>query len=540
MQASLSLERRDGLARLAVLEVDGMRYQTPMMIDFLQKERFSFVDSIDFGYAPYALKSIDEVRFEMLRSRDENFTIATVCCRPREIVESLLELRMSSLKPIYAPAIATPMNLPLLVYLGVDIVDNILPIVKGYEGVYMLTDAEFSVDMLKELPCNCPVCSEYGAEMKKLGNEERGKLLARHNTAVLEQQIMLVRELIRQEELRNFVEARVKTNPELTAMLRFADMHDFGSFVPRFKRSMMKPTTSESFTRPELALFFKRSVEIYEPKSKTVVILPCSARKPYMLSKSHRELRRRVSFKGVCEIIVSSPLVSPRELELCYPVMNYDVPVTGQWSGDEVEYVAEKLAALLIRGEFDTVIAHVERGYAKVAERAASIAGADVIFTCEGDILSPSSIEKLKKALDDSPKDSFDLYREIFAHMSRYQFGIGMDGRPRGKYPNLELYAGRERVARTDMRYGMLDIDLPFARRLLEERLYWVEIADFEPKGTIFAAGVVDADENIRPNDVVVFYNSEFYGVGMARMSGREMVEAEKGFAVDVRKKGRL
>jgi len=534
---SISLEKRDALARLAKLEIDGENYLTPLMIDFLQKEKYPFLDSVDFGMAPYAFKRIDAVRFEKLKSKDKNFLIATICCTPRDVVESLVELRMGSLKPLYAPAIATPMNVALLVYLGVDVVDNILPIMRGYQDIYMLPDAEFNVNVLKELPCTCPICSEYGADIKNLEAHERWLALAKHNTIMLENQLRLVRELIRQEELRNFVEVRAKAMPELTSMLRFADMHDFGNFMPRFKRSMLRPTTAESFNRPEVQYFFKRSVEIYSPKSKTVVILPCSAKKPYMLSKSHRELRRLVSMKGVCEIIVSSPLVSPRELELCYPVVNYDVPVTGQWSREEVEFVAEKLAALLVKGNFERVIAHVEGGYRKVVEKAAEIAGFDVIFTCNGS----NSVDMLRKAIKDSPKAEFDLYLEIFRHMCRYQFGVDIvAGRPKGRYPNLEIYSGKERLMRTDMRYGMLDIDLPFARKLLEKRVYWVEIGDFEPKGTIFAAGVVDADENIRPNDVVVFYNSEFYGVGIARMSGSEMVEVKKGYAIDVRKKGHL
>jgi len=552
MKAEIALEKRDGLARLAKLEIDGKSYPTPMMIDFLKDDSvkqcltdrkpmvYDFpINSIDFGYAPYALKKIDEMRYEVLKSKDENFLIGTVCCMPRDVVDELIEIRFSGFKPLYAPALATPFNIPLLIYLGVDVVDNILPIIRGYQGIYMLPDAEFEVGSLKELPCNCPICSEYGIKLKELEADERGLALARHNTTVMESQIRLVRELIRHEELRNFVEMRVKARPELTAMLRFADKHDFGALISRFKRSMMKPTTDESFSRPELAYFFKRSTEIYSPKSRTVVILPCSAKKPYMLSRTHRGLRRAVSFGGLCEIIVSSPLISPRELELCYPVVNYDVPVTGQWSREEVEYVAERLAALL-RDRFDKVIAHVSGGYAKVVEKATEMAGLDAVFTCEGDILSPESVENLRKEVESSPKTRFSIYAEIFSHMSMYQFGIDVKGKVRGKYPNLELYGEKGRIMRIDMRYGMLDVDLPFARRLLEEKRYWVEIVDFDPKGTIFAAGVINADENIRPNDVVVFYNSEFYGVGMARMSGKEMVEVRKGFAVDVRKKGRI
>ena len=45
------------------------------------------------------------------------------------------------------------------------------------------------------------------------------------------------------------------------------------------------------------------------------------------------------------------------------------------------------------------------------------------------------------------------------------------------------------------------------------------------------------AYEKIRPNDIVVFYNDRYLGVGRALMCGREMVEND-GKAVEVKKVG--
>jgi len=95
-------------------------------------------------------------------------------------------------------------------------------------------------------------------------------------------------------------------------------------------------------------------------------------------------------------------------------------------------------------------------------------------------------------------------------------------------------------LARVDTIYGMLDIYDDIARKLLNGGLYVVKIGDFDVKGTIFAGGVLEADERIRPNDIVVFYNDEIYGVGMASMGGGEMTESEKGIAVRVKRKFRL
>ncbi|HIP58290.1 MAG TPA: hypothetical protein EYH00_03165 [Archaeoglobus profundus] len=529
----MSLEKRDGCARICKLEIDGEIFETPLMIDFLKKNNLA--NKIDFGLAPYVLKDFDKVRFKVLSSKDERFIVATGLknLRPRKLVEVLIELRSKSFKPLYTPALATPKNLPLLIYFGVDIVDNIIPIIKAYEGVYMLENTEMRIDSIKYLPCNCEVCSNH--DVKEIDEE----LLAIHNTYVLNKQIELVKELIRNEDLRNFVEAQSKFDPELTAMLRIGDenIDFFLEFNAVFKKSRVYPTTEESFNRPEVITFFRRAINSYRPKSKVLLLLPCSARKPYLLSRTHSTIRSFLGelIRGVEEIIISSPLVVPRVFELTYPAINYDTPVTGHWSNDEIKYVSDKLFKF-IEGKFDVIIAHVEGGYRRVVEEL----GVDVIFTAEENMTSRRSLENLRDAILNVEREEFDLYLSIFEHMFRYQFNLELsefadEFRVRGRYPNLELYHNG-RIAKVDVRYGMLDIDLPLAKFLLEKGVNVVRIADFEPKGTIFAAGVEEADERIRPNDIVVFYNDRFFGVGRAYMSGKEMMELNRGCAIEVKK----
>jgi archaeosine synthase len=342
---------------------------------------------------------------------------------------------------------------------------------------------------------------------------------------------------------------KCKASPELTVMLRIAD-DQLKAYInakyqkarfQRFRRSTAYFNTIESFSKPEVTYFFQRSAEVYSPKSKTVLLLPCSARKPYLTSKTHRTIRNAVGrlIRGVNEIIISSPLVVPRELELVYPAINYDTPVTGYWSEEEINFVAERLASILIKGEFETIIAHVEGGYSKAVEKALSIAGMDCIFTAEGNVLSSESLSRLRLELEKADKGAFDLYEEIFRHACLYQFGMEVGGRPRGRYPELELFDQRLRVARIDARYGCLEPDFMLAEKLLELDRYAVKIDDFDPKGTIFAPAVLEADSRIKPGDYVVFYNSTMIGVGRALMFGDEMVEATKGYAVEVRRKRR-
>src|SRR2546425_6401001 len=52
----------------------------------------------------------------------------------------------------------------------------------------------------------------------------------------------------------------------------------------------MRAYASESLTRPEIVRFRRRIRERYgkPPSSRVLVLLPCSARKPYSTSRSHR------------------------------------------------------------------------------------------------------------------------------------------------------------------------------------------------------------------------------------------------------------
>lgn len=524
-------EKRDGFARTGKIEVGGRTYLTPVMLE---------VDSIpewDFG-APPALKFIDGVLYDRLRAENEDVEIlpSLHLLSPRQLVQVFEDLTERGVfrRPLYAAASALPSNVSLLIYLGVDIVDNVLAISKAYNGFYFLGELEVEISRLKELPCNCIHCRRRVVDEVSNLHET----IARHNTEMLKMEVEKCRRLILEEELRNYVEAKVKLNPEFTATLRLSDSLRNHKLFPRFRKSRCNFSAAESSSRFEVKYFLERVLECYEPFSDTVLLLPCTARKPYLISRTHRILRSRVKV-NVNEIIISSPLVVPREFELLYPAVNYDTPVTGHWSEEEVSFVAGWLKNFIEKGGFSKVVAHVTGGYRKVVERIEKDLNAEVVYTAEGDALSEDSLNRLGKEMEGGNK--VDLYRKMMEHMLRYQFGIYWEGgRVSGRYPELELLEGKKRLARVDTIYGMLDIYDDIARKLLNGGLYVVKIGDFDVKGTIFAGGVLEADERIRPNDIVVFYNDEIYGVGMASMGGGEMTGSEKGIAVRVKRKFRL
>lgn len=516
-------EKRDGFARLGTLELEE-KIQTPAMLEGKTLERFNF------GKAPYAIKKLFPEIYERMKPKNEVAILTGLSAMmPREISDAFSELRGT--KAIFVVAFATPLNVSTLIYLGADLVDNLMAIAKAYNGFYFFGDLELSVEKLEEFPCSCQYCKSQ--KTKDLTKEEIYEIVAGHNSEVLRQEVEKCRILIAEENLRNYVEAKSKLSPELTALLRFSDFEENNCF-PRFRRSRLYFTSQESVNRFEVRYFFQKALECYRPKTKALLLLPCTAKKPYLISKTHRFIRSAVKV-NVNEIIISSPLVVPREFELLYPAVNYDTPVTGHWSEEEVDFVAKWLRKFVEKGDFEKIVAHVEGGYKRVVERA--LKDFEVVFTAEGEILSENALKRLKKELEGY--ENFDLFAEMFLHASRYQFGIEAQGVVKGRYPEIELFR-KERIVRFDLKYGNLDIYGEFAREVLKSGDYVVKIAEFEPTSTIFCAGVEKADEEIRPNDVVVFYNSQLYGVGIARMHGKEMIEAKKGVAIEVRRKSKF
>src|SRR6058998_2154048 len=128
----------------------------------------------------------------------------------------------------------------------------------------------------------------------------------------------------------------------------------------------MRAYAAESPARPEIVRFRRRIRERYvKPASaRVLLLLPCSARKPYSASRSHRRFRDAILATAnpsvVHEVIVTSPLgLIPRELERFHPARDYDIPVTGDWSRDEAAIVIEDLSAFLAANRYDAVVAHL-------------------------------------------------------------------------------------------------------------------------------------------------------------------------------------
>ena len=293
-------------------------------------------------------------------------------------------------------------------------------------------------------------------------------------------------------------------------------------------------SSEESLYRPE-AVRWRQRMEMMKPLGESVVLLPCSMKKPYSNSKSHQKFRKLT--RSYQELIVTSPFgICPRELENTFPIQSYDVSTTGSWSEDEIEE-SSRLIAKYTKGK--RIVANLAGGYLASCEAYVD----DFVNVCmDGRPTSPDSLYNLRMELKNHEKVP---RREKVLHelksIAKYQFGINGDEfiqenvKTKGMYHKRILVNGTQ-IALLNKDYGLYRLNLAGGEILKDLGIHIVNI-DFDLQtNTVFAPGIEKADHNIIPNDeVVVVRGDTVVGVGRAVMTGREMEECDNGISVKLK-----
>nr|WP_321496921.1 archaeosine synthase subunit alpha [uncultured Methanolobus sp.] len=473
----------------------------------------------------------------------------------RTFLSLLLEMK-KDIAPdtaIYAPNIAIPENLAMLIYLGIDVFDNTKAIVTGHNDIYLTTAGQFYLDALAELPCRCNACSSTDLKsLREMDKKSRAAILEKHNINAMEAEAALVRERIRAGTLREYIEGQCRVHTWLTALMRLADAeYNFVESQNAIARNnTLVATCGESQNRAEIVRYAKRIQERYTPpESDVLLLLPCSARKPYSTSNSHWKFINALgkSRKFVHEVIITSPLgIVPRELELTYPAAHYDTTVTGYWDAEEREWVASCLEDYLTKHKYTSIVAHVEDAYRVICEIVAEKLGIDIIYTSLGNVSSPESLKNLSKTVSElctgRKRSHEQTQKDLMKAVADYQFGKGcgdilvpQGSTVKGPFPKHQIFVGKKQLITLIPQYGTLAITIEGAKALIEQGRYTAKIDDFVPRGSLLAPGVIDADPLIRPGDEVIISGEKAIAVGRANMNGDEMKRSNRGVAVDLR-----
>lgn len=294
-------------------------------------------------------------------------------------------------------------------------------------------------------------------------------------------------------------------------------------------------TTELSLHRPEVVRWQSR-MKLLEPYSDTIVVFPCSMKKPYSQSKSHTIFRKYS--KGLQEVILTSPFgICPREMEKTYPIQSYDASTTGDWSDEEIKMAGK---AIKEYAKSHKVIAHVSGGYKEACEKYLD----NVVFTCEdNNTRSADSLENLKNEVKKEDKVPANKHKiHDLRSIARYQFNskemdalIPENTRTSGRF-NTRIMIEKEQIATLHFETGLYTLNLKGGEILNDQQINRIFIDFNLQSNTLFAPGIIDADDNIIPNDeVVIIKDDTVVGVGKSMMSTDELINADKGIGVKIR-----
>ena len=449
---------------------------------------------------------------------------------PRRIVDAVVRLREACGfgRLLCMLGIGEPSTVALLSYMGVDVFDDSLPRAAGLEHVLLMPEAEVAMGDGDVVGANIDYMV---AELAK------------------------TRMFIEADRLRELADQRSFSSPSNVALLRIYDQnaYQYAEETCSTVGCRFSCNSTQALRRPDLKRYRDRMGSYRKPEHKRILLLlPCSAKKPYHISKTHRAFASAIHTAQhdtlIHEVIVTSPLgMVPRELDACYPANSYDIPVTGEWKCEEKAMIRKMVGDLIAQG-YDKVICHLGEDYELVEGLA------EMECTVVGDPTSPKSLENLDKALRAAAKgmETVDYLvdrNNLARGLLEFQFGrdnadLLMDGDTYaiGKFPYWkfirEVDGKKIQMGMMTPERGMVSLTLEGAEVLAKAGYATVEIMDFELKGNLFAVGVVRADPRIRIGDeAVIVCNGEVRGVGVAEMCGREMTDLKRGIAVKVRHK---
>ncbi|MEF8812685.1 MAG: archaeosine synthase subunit alpha [Halovenus sp.] len=443
---------------------------------------------------------------------------------------------------LYLPGVATPTNVATLAYAGVDLVDTDRAVLKGTQGKYLTATGEAFLEDLTELPCACSACQQPRDSFDRAD-------CADHNEHALRAALATVRERIRAGRLRDYLEGQARHEQWTTATMRRLDQQYayLEQRTPVLRRAELTAATDDTLNRVEIQRYAERVTGRYRNRfDQPLVLVPCSARKPYSDSQSHGQFHDAIQYRGHLVSMTSPIGVVPQELELTYPAQHYDTVVTGTWTPTETEFVADVLAAYLERNDYPRLFAHVpDGGYRDICEQVAASVGCEFHYTVEDHPTTSESLSTLSTALrDEEAYCKRERQQNTVRAIADYQFGPGAGDelfdelRVDSRYPKLRARDGDgEQLAMVVPEYGVLALTLAGARQWVESPAPTkrVHIDDFVPHGSTLAPGVVAADDGIRVGEEVVIEGPSAFAVGRAEMSGPEMVASSRGVASTVR-----
>ncbi len=124
--------------------------------------------------------------------------------------------------PLHLFGAGHPMMLAFAVALGVDTFDSASYILYARDNRYLTPSRTIHLSDLEYLPCSCPICNKHDVRsLKELPKYERVRALALHNLYVIRNEILRIRQAIREGRLWELLEEKARAHPSLRSALGY-------------------------------------------------------------------------------------------------------------------------------------------------------------------------------------------------------------------------------------------------------------------------------------------------------------------------------
>ena len=183
-------------------------------------------------------------------------------------------------KPLHMFGLGLPQFFSLAIACGCDLMDSAAYVLFAKENRYFtLATGTKKLEDLEEFPCHCPICCKYNPkEIKSFDEKLRVELLAKHNLYLSFSELKTIRQAIRNGNLWELVEQRIRNHPNLIKATEvIKDYNDlFEIYEKIYKKHGRLFASSESLNRPIIYRYGKKLKTNYRvPKgAKYLIILP--------------------------------------------------------------------------------------------------------------------------------------------------------------------------------------------------------------------------------------------------------------------------
>jgi len=444
--------------------------------------------------------------------------------RYTELIKCIISSKkaLNPSKPVHLFGAGHPLIFPIAVALGCDFFDSSAYAKYANDGRMIFHWGTEKLEDLIELPCSCPVCSNYPlSELKKLNEKERTKEIAKHNLYVSFTEIKRIRNAISQGNLWELVERRANSNPYLFEALRELRIKEHKEFLEQFepisKDRAMFYTGIHTIHRPNINRCHKRLFERYKTSKKTTIVFH-EGGKTYSVHY-RKQIKKIFKKNSNINLLVDSNLGPvPLELDEMYPFAQSVFPVE-----------TDKETKEFIKKLFDKFTKNKKLIYWK----------------------GNKTLNEIKSTNEEAL--NFDIKR--ISAVSDFQFGKGtgealLNGKvwivkseKTGKIRNI--YCNGKHILSMRAEDGFFTLKINGAKRLhtffkypklrviVEE-----DAVPFVKEGkSVFAKFVIDCDPELRPLDECLIVNKkdELIGVGRCILNRVEMLSFNYGVAVKTR-----